>query len=38
MRYCTKCVLPDTYETIQFDEEGVSNICRQAKATMTKIG
>ncbi len=31
MKYCTKCVLPETHETIQFDEEGVCNICRQAE-------
>lgn len=26
---CTKCLLPETHETIVFDEEGVCNICRQ---------
>ncbi len=26
---CTKCGLPETYETIEFDSEGVCNICRQ---------
>ena len=26
---CTKCILPETHETITFDEEGVCNICRQ---------
>lgn len=31
MKYCTKCVLPDTHETIKFDEKGVCNICRQAE-------
>jgi len=31
MKYCTKCVLPDTHETIAFDENGVCNICRQAE-------
>lgn len=25
---CTKCGLPETYETIEFDEAGVCNICR----------
>jgi len=29
MRHCTKCGLPETYETIEFDVEGVCNICRQ---------
>ncbi len=37
MRYCTKCILPDTHETIQFDDEGVCNICRQAEAKHEKI-
>ena len=23
MKYCSRCVLPDTHETIKFDEEGV---------------
>ncbi|MES2353795.1 MAG: N-acetyl sugar amidotransferase [Pseudomonadota bacterium] len=26
---CTRCVLPQTHETITFDENGVCNICRQ---------
>ena len=26
---CTRCGLPETYETIEFDSEGVCNICRQ---------
>jgi len=28
---CTKCMLPETYETIEFDQEGVCNICRSAE-------
>jgi len=28
MKRCTRCVLPETHETIVFDEEGVCNICR----------
>lgn len=31
MKYCSKCVLPDTHETVRFDEQGVCNICRQAE-------
>lgn len=31
MKYCTKCILPDTHETIKFDQDGVCNICRQAE-------
>jgi len=26
---CSRCVLPETHETIVFDEDGVCNICRQ---------
>jgi len=29
MKYCTNCLLPETHETIEFDEKGVCNICRQ---------
>ena len=29
MQKCTACNLPETYETIEFDEDGVCNICRQ---------
>ena len=28
LRRCTKCTLPETHETIMFDEEGICNICR----------
>jgi N-acetyl sugar amidotransferase len=28
LRRCTKCTLPETHETIVFDEEGVCNVCR----------
>ena len=29
MKRCSRCVLPQTHETIVFDAEGVCNICRQ---------
>jgi len=29
LKRCTKCVLPETHETIVFDQEGACNICRQ---------
>ncbi len=29
MRKCTMCLLPETQETLSFDEEGVCNVCRQ---------
>ncbi len=29
LKRCTRCVTPETHETIVFDQEGVCNICRQ---------
>lgn len=29
LKHCTACNLPETYETIEFDQDGVCNICRQ---------
>ena len=29
MTRCTRCGLPETYETIEFDDFGVCNICHQ---------
>jgi N-acetyl sugar amidotransferase len=37
MRYCTNCLIPETHETITFDEEGVCNVCRQIEFKNTKI-
>ncbi|MBN1163405.1 MAG: hypothetical protein JXB45_02390 [Candidatus Krumholzibacteriota bacterium] len=31
MKRCTRCVLPETYPGIQFDEKGVCNFCRLFK-------
>jgi N-acetyl sugar amidotransferase len=31
LRRCTRCQLPETYETIEFDEAGICNICRSAE-------
>lgn len=28
---CKRCDLPETYETIEFDEKGICNICRSAE-------
>ncbi len=28
LKRCTRCVLPETHETIVFDDEGVCNVCR----------
>ena len=37
MRYCTKCILPESHESISFDANGVCNICRQAAVKHTQI-
>ena len=37
LKYCTRCILPNTHETISFDSEGVCNICRQAETKHLKI-
>jgi len=31
MKRCVKCVMPETWAGIQFDEQGVCSICRQAE-------
>jgi len=35
--HCKKCLLPQTYETIEFDEHGVCNICRGREFRDQKI-
>ena len=37
LRSCVRCGLPETYETIEFDREGVCNICRGAEHKQTRI-
>ncbi|MCX6011940.1 MAG: N-acetyl sugar amidotransferase [Chloroflexi bacterium] len=37
LKRCTKCLLPETHETIIFDEKGVCNICRQNEFKKEKI-
>ncbi|SDK53525.1 N-acetyl sugar amidotransferase [Maridesulfovibrio ferrireducens] len=37
LKRCTQCVLPETHETIHFDEKGVCNICRQNEFKEEKI-
>ncbi|HEV2145981.1 MAG TPA: N-acetyl sugar amidotransferase [Longimicrobiaceae bacterium] len=34
---CTRCGLPETYETIEFDSAGVCNICRQKEYKDARI-
>ncbi len=37
LKKCTRCGLPETYETIEFDADGVCNICRQREFKAEKI-
>ena len=37
MKRCSRCGLPETYETIEFDSFGVCNICRQQEFKKGKI-
>jgi len=37
LKKCVKCGLPETYETIEFDAQGVCNICRQKNYKDTTI-
>lgn len=37
MKHCVRCGLPETYETIEFDTDGVCNICRQQVFKQAKI-
>lgn len=37
MKHCTRCGLPETYETIEFDNEGICNICLQHQFKSVEI-
>ncbi len=37
MQRCTKCLLPETHESITFDEKGVCSVCRQVEFKQGKI-
>jgi N-acetyl sugar amidotransferase len=37
LRRCTRCTMPETHETIVFDDEGVCNICRQHEYKRSQI-
>ena len=37
MKSCSKCLLPETHETIEFDDHGECNICNQHKFKKEKI-
>lgn len=36
LRRCTKCILPETFPFIEFDDEGVCNYCRNYKKNIVK--
>ncbi|MFH1394331.1 MAG: N-acetyl sugar amidotransferase [Candidatus Micrarchaeota archaeon] len=36
-RICSKCLLPETQETITYDENGVCNVCRQIEFKKERI-
>lgn len=31
MKFCSKCLMPDTAETLTFDEKGICSVCNQIK-------
>jgi N-acetyl sugar amidotransferase len=37
LKHCNRCGLPETYETIEFDDTGICNICRQHEFKQGKI-
>jgi 3'-phosphoadenosine 5'-phosphosulfate sulfotransferase (PAPS reductase)/FAD synthetase len=37
MRICAKCILPETFPGISFDDEGVCSHCRHAAAKLTRL-
>lgn len=37
MRKCTKCLVPETVDTISYDEAGVCSVCRQVEYKKEKI-
>ncbi|MCK5163236.1 MAG: N-acetyl sugar amidotransferase [Desulfobacula sp.] len=37
MRFCTKCVMPDTKPDLHFDDEGVCDACRSQEAKNDRI-
>jgi N-acetyl sugar amidotransferase len=37
LKRCRKCLLPETHETIIFDEDGICNVCRQNEFKKERI-
>jgi hypothetical protein len=36
LKRCTKCLTPETHESITFDEQGVCSVCRQVELKTEK--
>lgn len=37
LRLCTKCVMPETHESVVFDACGVCNVCKQVEHKQTQV-
>lgn len=37
MRFCSRCLLPETVESLHFDENGVCSVCRQVEYKQNEI-
>ncbi len=37
LKFCSRCLLPETHETIVFDDQGVCNVCRQVEYKQSRI-
>ena len=37
LKRCSKCVMPETWESINFDQDGVCNICHNIEVKQEKI-
>jgi N-acetyl sugar amidotransferase len=37
LKHCNSCLLPETYETIEFDTKGVCNVCRSKEFRDEKV-
>ena len=37
MKICSRCMIPETHETIMFDAQGVCNVCRQQEVKQEKV-
>jgi len=37
MKRCSRCVMPETQETILFDDEGICNVCHQIEKKLEKV-